>query len=57
MKEASWDDCIFSNSSMKITPDKEKAKSLIETAKDSIEKAKKLFKGLKTILDEKMRNK
>ena len=37
MKEASWDDCIFSNSSIKITSDKEKAKSLIETANGRIE--------------------
>ena len=37
MKEASWDDCIFSNSSIKISPDKEKAKSLIETANGRIE--------------------
>ena len=37
MKEASWDDCISSNSSIKITPDKEKAKSLIETANGRIE--------------------
>ena len=34
MKEASWNDCIYSNSAVKITPDKEKAKSLIETAED-----------------------
>ncbi|MBI2451885.1 hypothetical protein HYV50_02280 [Candidatus Pacearchaeota archaeon] len=37
MKEASWSDCIYSNSSIKITPDKAKAKSLIETAKERIE--------------------
>lgn len=36
MKEASWDDCLNSNSSVKITPDKGKAKSLIETAEDRI---------------------
>ena len=36
MKEASWNDCIYSNSAVKITPDKEKAKSLIETAEDRI---------------------
>lgn len=36
MKEASWNDCIYSNSALKITPDKEKAKSLIETAEDRI---------------------
>ena len=37
MKEASWNDCLFSDSSIKITPDKGKAKSLIETAEDRIE--------------------
>lgn len=37
MKEASWNDCLESNSSIKITPDKGKAKSLIETARERIE--------------------
>ena len=37
MKEASWDDCVSSNSSIKITPDKEKAKSLVETADGRID--------------------
>ncbi|MBU0665892.1 MAG: hypothetical protein ABIC91_05520 [Nanoarchaeota archaeon] len=32
MNEASWNDCIDSNDSIRITPDKAKAKSLIETA-------------------------
>lgn len=32
MKEASWTDCLSTYSSVKISPDKEKAKSLIETA-------------------------
>ena len=41
MKEASWSDCLYSNSSVKITPDKEKAKSLIETAEDRIESSAK----------------
>ncbi len=36
MKEASWDDCLYSNSAVKVTPDKEKAKSLIETSEDRI---------------------
>ena len=36
MKEASWDDCIYSNSAVKVTPDKARAKSLIETADDRI---------------------
>ena len=41
MKEASWNDCLYSNSSIKITPDKGKAKSLIETAKERIESSNK----------------
>ncbi len=36
MKEASWSDCLRSNSSMRITPDKEKARSLIETAEERL---------------------
>lgn len=36
MKEASWTECLYSNSSVKITPDKGKAKSLIETAEERI---------------------
>jgi len=36
MKEASWADCLSYNDSVKITPDKEKAKSLIETAEERI---------------------
>ena len=36
MKEASWAECLYSNSSVKITPDKGKAKSLIETAGERI---------------------
>ena len=37
MTEASWNDCLDFNSTIKITPDKEKAKSLIETAFGRIE--------------------
>ena len=37
MKEASWKDCLDSNSSIKVTPDKSKSNSLIETAKERIE--------------------
>jgi uncharacterized protein (UPF0332 family) len=40
MKESSWRDCLDSNSSIKITPDKGKAKSLIETAEGRIEFSK-----------------
>ena len=36
MKESSWDECLNYNSSIKITPDKEKSKSLIETAEERI---------------------
>jgi|SRR3989344_879204 len=36
MKEASWNDCAYSHSAVKVTPDKEKAKSLIETAEGRI---------------------
>jgi uncharacterized protein (UPF0332 family) len=37
MKEADWNDCLKNFSSVKITPDKQKAKSLVETANDRIE--------------------
>ncbi|HLD15767.1 MAG TPA: hypothetical protein VJB94_04295 [Candidatus Nanoarchaeia archaeon] len=36
MKEASWSDCIESNSAKKVSPDLERAKSLIETAEERI---------------------
>ena len=36
MKESSWDECTDYNSSIKVTPDKEKSKSLIETAEERI---------------------
>ena len=36
MKEASWEDCLHSYSSIKVTPNKEQVKSLIETAEDRI---------------------
>ena len=36
MKESSWDECLNYSSSIKMTPDKEKAKSLVETAEDRI---------------------
>ena len=49
MKEASWSDCLYSNSSIKITPDIEKAKSLIETAKERIKRSETLFKELKKL--------
>jgi len=34
MKEASWEDCLESNSAREITPDIGRAKSLVETAKE-----------------------
>ena len=37
MKESSWDECVNYNSSIKVTPDKEKSKSLIETAEERID--------------------
>jgi hypothetical protein len=36
MREASWNDCLESNSAIKVSPDKERAKSLIETAEERI---------------------
>ncbi|MBI3035228.1 hypothetical protein HYY71_02810 [Candidatus Woesearchaeota archaeon] len=36
MKESSWDECLNYSSAVKITPDKEKAASLAETAHDRI---------------------
>ncbi|RLJ03079.1 MAG: hypothetical protein DRP11_01765 [Candidatus Aenigmatarchaeota archaeon] len=36
MREASWKDCLEKNSSMRISPDIERAKSLIETSEERI---------------------
>jgi len=36
MKESSWNDCTEENSAIKISPDKARAKSLIETADERI---------------------
>ncbi len=36
MKEGSWDDCIQGNSSIKISPDNQRSKSLVETADERI---------------------
>lgn len=36
MKESSWGECLNYSSAIKITPDKEKAASLAETAQDRI---------------------
>lgn len=36
MKESSWEECINCSSAIKITPDKEKAASLMETSEERI---------------------
>ncbi len=36
MKETCWDDCLSSNSAKIVTPDIQRAESLIETAKERI---------------------
>lgn len=36
MKEANWEDCISSQNAIRMSPDKEKAKSLIEIAEERI---------------------
>lgn len=41
MKECCWDDCLDSGNSVKVTPDKEKAKSLSETAEERIAQSAK----------------
>ncbi len=41
MRLASWEECIESNNSIKITPDKQKANSLIETSSDRIKYSNK----------------
>ena len=42
MKEASWSDCIESNSAIRVSPNKERAKSLIETSKERINLIKEI---------------
>lgn len=37
MKESTWKECIQTNSSLKVSPDKAKTKSLIETVQGRIE--------------------
>ena len=44
MKEASWDDCILSNSARTVSPDVKRADSLIETAKERISLIKEINK-------------
>jgi uncharacterized protein (UPF0332 family) len=42
MKEASWNDCIEENSAIRISPDRIRAKSLIETAEERISLIKEI---------------
>ena len=42
MKEASWKDCIEENTAIKVSPDKERVTSLIETAEERIKQTHKL---------------
>lgn|SRR3989338_5190140 len=42
MKESSWKDCIDSFTARSITPDKEKAKSLVETAYERIQQLREV---------------
>ena len=45
MKESSWGECLDYSSAVKITPDKEKAASLTETAQDRINFSLKKLSG------------
>ena len=45
MKESSWSECLNYSSAIKITPDKEKAASLVETAQDRIKFSLKKLSG------------
>ena len=42
MKEGSWEDCVESVISVKVSPDRARAKSLVETAKARIEFVKNI---------------
>jgi len=42
MKEASWEDCLFNKSAKSISPDLNKAKSLIETSEERISLIKEI---------------
>lgn len=42
MKEASWIECLESNSAVQVSPDKERAKSLIETAEERVNQIKEI---------------
>ncbi len=43
MKEASWDDCLENNSVVKVSPNKERAKSLRETAEERLKLIKEIY--------------
>ncbi len=42
MKEASWNDCLENNTAVKVSPDRERAISLIETAEERISLIKEI---------------
>ena len=42
MKEADWEGCLFNQSSKRVTPDIERAKSLLETANERIREIAKI---------------
>lgn len=42
MKEASWVDCLESNSAVRVSPDKERAESLVETSGERIKLIKEI---------------
>jgi len=44
MREASWSDCLEAYSAMRVSPDRERAKSLIETADERIRLVKDINK-------------
>ena len=46
VKEASWNDCVERNSARKVTPDIERANSLIETAEERTSIIKEIEKNI-----------
>ncbi|MBI4453617.1 hypothetical protein HY636_03145 [Candidatus Woesearchaeota archaeon] len=42
MKETNWNDCLFNNSAKAVTPDINRAESLIETARERISLIKEI---------------
>jgi uncharacterized protein (UPF0332 family) len=45
LKESLWGECLNYNSAVTVTPDREKSKSLIETAEERIESSAKVLTG------------